>query len=466
MRTLFGTDGIRGVPGEFPLDHRTLYWIGRALGEYLASEETAPRVLMGMDTRESSPAILQRIAEGLVAGGARPVSAGVITTPGVAWLAKNEGFSAGIVISASHNPYHDNGVKVIARTGMKLPDEIEERLEPEILNRAALEATPDRPVPSPEASGRDSGGASPVELKLPLEARYAEDYLNFLRNRLGRGVSLRGLKIVLDCAHGAASPLAPRLFSSLGAEVVAMANQPNGRNINDGCGSLHPEKLATRVAEAGAQLGVAFDGDADRAIFADRRGRIVNGDGTLLAAARRMKARGELKGKIVVGTVMANLGLERALEREGLTLSRTPVGDKYVLEEMLRCGANLGGEQAGHIIFLDDSTAGDGMLTALKIMGMMLEANRALDELAGGLKIFPQKLVNVRVKEKKPFQELPAVSRVLKEAEAALQRSGRVVLRYSGTEALARVMVEAETQELVDRWTAALAAAIESALGA
>ncbi len=446
MRTLFGTDGIRGTPGEFPLDHRTLYWIGRTLGEYLASEETTPCVLIGMDTRESSPAIAQRIAEGLASGGAQPVSAGVITTPGVAWLSRNEGFSAGIVISASHNPYHDNGVKVIARTGMKLPDEVEERLESEILNRAGLEART-------------------VGLELPFEVRYAEDYLQYLRGCLRGGVSLRGLKIVLDCAHGAASALAPQLFSSLGAEVIAIAHQPNGRNINDGCGALHPEKLAAKVVEVGAQLGVAFDGDADRAIFADRRGNIVNGDGTLLAAARRMKARGELKGKIVVGTVMANLGLERALEREGLRLKRTPVGDKYVLEEMLRCGANLGGEQAGHIIFLDDSTAGDGMLTALKIVGMMLEANQALDEMADGLKIFPQKLVNVRVIEKKPFEELPEVSRVLAEAEAALQQSGRVVLRYSGTEGLARVMVEAETQELVDRWAAALSAAIQSCLG-
>ena len=458
MRTLFGTDGIRGIPGEFPLDHRTLHWIGRTLGEYLAGEEATPRVLIGMDTRESSPTIAQRIAEGLASGGAEPVSAGVITTPGVAWLTKNEGFSAGVVISASHNPYHDNGVKVIARTGMKLADEIEEQLEPDILSRAGLDVSPDLP----EASG----GASAVEVERPFEPRYAEDYLNFLRSRLPGGVFLRGLKIVLDCAHGAASALAPQLFSSLGAEVIAIAHEPNGRNINDGCGALHPEKLAAKVVEAGAQLGVAFDGDADRAIFADRRGNIVNGDGTLLVAARRMKARGELKGRVVVGTVMANLGLERALEREGLKLKRTPVGDKYVLEEMLRCGANLGGEQAGHIIFLDDSTAGDGMLTALKIVGMMLGANRALDEMAGDLKIFPQKLVNVRVREKKPFDQLPAVSRVLKEAEAALEQSGRVLLRYSGTEGLARVMVEAETQELVDRWTAALTAAIESALGA
>lgn len=446
MRTLFGTDGIRGMPGEFPLDHRTLYWIGRTLGEYLAGEEPAPRVLMGMDTRESSPAIAQRIAEGLATGGAEPVSAGVITTPGVAWLSKNEGFSAGIVISASHNPYHDNGVKVIARTGMKLPDEVEEQLEPDILSRAGLDVTA-------------------VEVDLPLQQRYAEDYLSYLRSRLPAGVSLKGVKIVLDCAHGAASALAPRLFSSLGAQVVTIAGQPNGRNINDGCGALHPEKLAAKVVEVRAHLGVAFDGDADRAVFADRWGNIVNGDGTLLAAARRMKAGSELKGDIVVGTVMANLGLEHALEREGLKLARTPVGDKYVLEEMLRCGANLGGEQAGHIIFLDDSTAGDGMLTALKILGMMAESNQTLDQMADGLKIFPQKLVNVRVREKRPFQELPEVSRVLAQAEDALKRSGRVLLRYSGTEALARVMVEAETQELVDRWAAALSAAIQSSLG-
>jgi phosphoglucosamine mutase len=286
-----------------------------------------------------------------------------------------------------------------------------------------------------------------------------------LRAAVFPGAKLTGMKIVLDCANGAASSLAPALFRSLGASVLAMNDAPDGRNINAGCGSLHPDGMQRRVVEAGAALGVAFDGDADRAIFSTASGKLVDGDGVLLVAGRYLKSIGKLKGSVIVGTIMANLGLERALERSGLKLARTAVGDRYVLEEMRRIGANLGGEQSGHILFLDDATTGDGMLTAVKMASVVSIAG-PLDGLVADLKVFPQKIVNVRVKSKPPLDSLPEVTRLLREAEHALGNSGRVILRYSGTEQLARVMVEAEREEDVCRWTEALAAALRSTIGA
>jgi phosphoglucosamine mutase len=292
-----------------------------------------------------------------------------------------------------------------------------------------------------------------------------DDYLEGFRASVLSGAKFAEMKIVLDCANGAASKLAPRLFRSLGAEVVAMNDTPDGRNINAGCGSLHPEAMQRRVVETGAALGVAFDGDADRAIFSSSSGRLVDGDGVLLVAGRYLKSARKLKGDVIVGTTMANLGLERALEKSGLKLTRAAVGDRYVLEEMLRSGANLGGEQSGHILFLDDATTGDGMLTAVKI-GSILSLCGPLDSLVADLKIFPQKIVNVRVQAKPPLDSLPEVSRTLAEAEKALGNSGRVVLRYSGTEPLARVMVEAEHKDDVRKWTDALAEALRAAVGA
>ena len=449
-KELFGTDGIRGVPGEPPLDDATLYRVGRALGAYLAKENASrgahPRVLIGMDTRESGPHIAQRIAQGLVAAGAEPVSAGVLTTPGVAWLVKQEGFAAGVVISASHNPYHDNGVKLISASGMKFPDETEAAIERGIT--ASTDAGPKHDA-----------------ISLTADEKLHEDYLDGLRGAIFPGAKLARMKIVLDCANGAASRLAPRLFRSLGAKVIAMNDRPDGRNINAGCGSLHSNKMQQKVVETGAALGVAFDGDADRAIFSTASGKRVDGDGVLLIAARYLKSIGKLKGATIVGTTMANLGLERALDKDGLRLARVPVGDRYVLEEMQRSGANLGGEQSGHILFLDDATTGDGMLTALKIVS--LAALRGpLDALVADLKVFPQTIVNVRVRSKPPLEGLPEIARVLGEAEKALGDSGRVVLRYSGTEPLARVMVEAEHHEDVERWSRAISGAIQAALGA
>ena len=448
-KELFGTDGIRGIPGEPPLDDTTLERTGMALARYLREGGKAgknPRVLIGRDTRESGPHIAEIIARGLAAEKAKPVSAGVLTTPGVAWLVHREGFAAGVVISASHNPYHDNGVKLISSAGMKFPDAVEVQLEKFILS----------------SSERARGGS---RVRLKADPKLNADYLEGLRAGVEDGAKIKGMKIVLDCANGAASGLAPKLFRSLGAKVTAINHSPDGRNINAGCGSLYPYGMQKRVVETGAALGVAFDGDADRAIFAGASGKLVDGDGVLLIAGRYLQKAGKLKGTVVVGTTMANLGLERALEATGLTLARTNVGDRYVLEEMQRIGANLGGEQSGHILFLDDATTGDGMLTAVK-MASIVASSGPLDDLVADLKIFPQKIVNVRVKAKPPLETLPAVSQELADANHALGKSGRVVLRYSGTEPLARVMVEAERDEDVLRWTDSLASALRAAIGA
>jgi phosphoglucosamine mutase len=444
-KELFGTDGIRGIPGTYPLDDATLYGVARALGKYLLETDPKPRVLIGMDTRESGPHIAAHLAAGLADDRVEYVSAGVITTPGVACLVRQKNFSAGIVISASHNPFHDNGVKLFAGTGMKFPDDVEEHLETEIHEHKDWEANShDAPVRT--------------------DASFDEDYLAYLRGRVIPGASLAGLKMVLDCANGAASQLGPALFRSLGANVIAIHNEPNGRNINDGCGSLHPENLREKVLETRAALGVAFDGDADRAMFVSSSGRHVDGDGVLLAAARYLKSVGQLRGSRVIGTTMANLGLERVLESEGLSLARVPVGDRYVLEEMLRSGANLGGEQSGHIIFLDDATTGDGLLTALKI-ACLFTLRGPLDELVRGLKVFPQTIVNVNVKSKPPLESLPVVSAAIDKATKALGAAGRIVVRYSGTEPKARVMVEAEHAEDVALWSETLAAAIRATIG-
>src|ERR1700674_3385721 len=412
-KQLFGTDGIRGVPGEVPLDDATLDRVGLALGEYVSSHgrstDARARVLIGRDTRESGPHIADRIARGLAAAGVEAISAGVLTTPGVAWLVQHEGFAAGVVISASHNPYHDNGVKLISATGMKFPDAVEAELERFIL--ASSE--------SPESRG---------EMQLHDNEKIDDDYLDGLRAAALPGANLAGMKIVIDCANGAASKLAPRLFRSLGADVTAINDAPDGRNINAGCGSLQPEAMQEHVVETGAALGVAFDGDADRAIFASAPGKLVDGDGVLLVAGRYLQSVHKLKGGVIVGTTMANLGLERALEKSGLKFVRTAVGDRYVLEEMLRIGANFGGEQSGHILFLDDATTGDGMLTAVKIASIVSIAG-PLDALLADMKIFPQKIVNVRVQSKPALDTLPEVSRLFTEAEKALGDSGRIVLR-------------------------------------
>jgi phosphoglucosamine mutase len=446
-KELFGTDGIRGEPGKSPLDDGTLYAVGRALGSSLAKQNRAPRVLIGMDTRESGPHIAALLAAGLKVAGTETAFAGVITTPGVACLVRQNGFQAGVVISASHNPFHDNGVKLFSDAGMKFPDATEELLEQDILRLRGEAAPKNAPLLTADES---------------LDAQYLE----FLRGRVipGAGAKLKGFRILLDCANGAAFKLGPELFKSLGADVTAMGVAPDGRNINAGCGSLHLEGLQQRVKEEGVALGVAFDGDADRALFVCSTGRIVNGDGVLLAVARFLKAKGELNGDRVVATSMSNLGLERVLAREGISLARANVGDRYVLEEMLKSGNVIGGEQSGHVIFLQDSPAGDGLLTAVKIASLVSMQGR-LESLIEGLKDYPQVIVNVKVKSKPPLESIPQVAKALNEAQTALGENGRIVLRYSGTEPLARVMVEAEHQADVQRFSQSVADALRGAIG-
>jgi phosphoglucosamine mutase len=350
-----------------------------------------------------------------------------------------------VVISASHNPFHDNGVKLFSSAGMKFPDAVEEALEEDILRHRSEPA----PASAPDLLADDT-----------LDA----EYLAFLRSRVIPGARIPGLRMVLDCANGAAYKPGPELFRSLGAEVVAIGVDPDGRNINANCGSLHLDGVQKRVKAERATLGVAFDGDADRALFVCGSGRLVNGDGVLLAVARFLKSQKQLKGDRVVATSMSNLGLERILSREGITLARAAVGDRYVLEEMLRSGNVLGGEQSGHVIFLDDSPAGDGLLTAIKIASLVSMCGR-LESLVDGLKDYPQTIVNVKVRSKPPLESLPEVSRALAEAQSALGDNGRVVLRYSGTEPLARVMVEAEHDADVQRFSQSLAEALRAAIG-
>jgi len=446
------------VPGTPPLDDATLHATGRAVGAYLHKEhssrklktagtdpKTLPHALIAMDTRESGSHIASILVAGLKQAGVDVTFAGVLTTPGVSCLVRQNDFHAGVVISASHNPYHDNGVKLFSHEGMKFPDAVEEEIEAEILRFLQEPAT--------APTGLDAD-----------ESLHGQ-YLNFLRSRLLEGANLEGMRMVLDCANGAAYRLGPELFRSLGCEVVNIGTAPDGRNINEKCGSLHLQKLSERVPAEKAALGVAFDGDADRALFVSAGGKIVNGDGILLAVARFLKNAGKLPGNRVVATSMSNLGLERALAREGIVMARADVGDRYVLEEMLKSGSVLGGEQSGHIIFLDDSPAGDGLLTAVKVASLV-SLHGSLDVLLDGLKDYPQTIVNVKVKTKPALESVPEVARALREAETTLGENGRVVLRYSGTEPLARVMVEAERAGDVERYSQSIATAIRSTIGA
>ena len=473
MRILFGTDGIRGVAGDPPLDHTTVYAVGLALGRYLAaiqaapkhpnqpkagSPGAAPKVVIGQDTRESSGWIANSITEGLKAAGAEVRSAGVITTPAVAFLARG-GFTAGVVISASHNPWTDNGIKVFGHDGYKLSDETEEQLEGEIFG--LLHATH---ICSGAANNHIEAGDAAA---YGCDPELLNSYVAWLTANLA-GASLAGLRVLVDCANGAATPVAQEAFRRCAIQAEFTCDRPTGRNINENCGALYPQVLAEKVAGLGRgfDLGVTFDGDADRALFCDRHGRVVNGDGILLLAARDMKARGRLRGDTVVATTMSNMGLEIALRRSGIRMLRAPVGDKYVLEEMQRTGATLGGEQSGHVIFRDgDSTTGDGLLTALRLMEVLVRSGKPLHELLADLKVFPQTIKNVRVREKRPLEQLPEVAAAVRAAEQELDGNGRIVVRYSGTEALARVMVEAESEEKMRRITDDVAQKIEKALG-
>lgn len=445
MKKLFGTDGIRGKAGEFPLDVKTINTIGRSLAE-LCRERLGriPRLVTGRDTRESGGWIEAAFHSGAVEAGAEVLSAGVITTPGVAFITGYGGFDGGIVISASHNPFEDNGLKIFNPSGKKA-HEVTERAIEKAIYESGDEATPK------------------IDPDLSKAEDFRKAYLTHLEEGFN-GLDLKGKGIVVDCANGAASALAPSLFEHFGAEVIAIHNTPDGRNINYECGSLHLEHLQARVAEENADLGVAFDGDADRSLFVNDKGEIVDGDAVLWVMARYLKAHNKLGSGKVIATVMSNLGLEVALKGEGIELVRAAVGDKYVLDELLASDAEIGGEQSGHIIFPQKSLVGDGMLTALYLLQAINELGGTLSEAAQGFIRYPQILVNVKVAEKRPFEDVDAIREATAQVEQQLNGTGRLLLRYSGTENLARVMIEGKDQTEIETLANGLADVIRNAL--
>lgn len=444
MRQLFGTDGMRGVAGDFPLDRPTTFAVGVALARWITAHNLEPEVVIGMDTRESGPWIAEHVAGGLAEHGVRARFAGLITTPGLAHVTRTGPFGAGVMISASHNPYQDNGIKIIGHSGFKLPDEQEHVLEGYIFEWL------------------ESGQPGLAPLHLSVDEGLDRSYLDHLASTLPGG--LAGMRIVVDAANGAATYLAPALLERLGAKVDAIHCSPDGRNINLDCGSQHLDSLRERVLETRADLGVAFDGDADRAMFVSHSGKVVDGDAMLLLASLPLHKQGRLTE--VVATVMSNLGLERALKQHGIALIRTPVGDKYVLEEMVRRNALLGGEQSGHVIFREFATTGDGLLTALRVLEVVRSSGQDLDALTAEMESYPQLLVNVRVKNRRALDELARVKAEIRRAETEFGNAGRVLVRFSGTEPLARVMVEGPTFDRVEHHAQAIAAAIRAELGA
>ena len=440
---LFGTDGVRGVAGVWPLDPQTIARLGAAVVRVRQSADPI-RIILGRDTRESGEWIEREFARGVSTQGASVTSAGVFPTPGVAYLARERDFELGVVLSASHNPYADNGIKVFSGHGEKFGEREERAVE-------AVMADPGWKV--------GSGGDGHVNRE-----EFVEPYLAHLRRLLPDRGPLAGARIAVDMANGATTTTAVRLFESLGFEVVAIGNEPDGRNINLACGSTHPARLSAAVVSRGCRLGVAFDGDGDRAILVDHRGRVVDGDAVLLMLAVHRKHQGRLAGDTVVATVMSNIGLEIALRDRGIRLVRTPVGDKYVMEEMLKGGYVLGGEQSGHVILTEHLATGDGMATALAVLRVMAETGRDLADLAAELVTFPQTLTNVRVREKRPVTSVPEIQAAIARVEAALEGRGRVLVRYSGTEPLLRIMIEGPDQASVQAWAEEIAEAVRGTL--
>ncbi|MFQ3590159.1 MAG: phosphoglucosamine mutase [Chloracidobacterium sp.] len=449
MKRFFGTDGIRGRAGDFPLQPDALRTIGATLTDvFLGRAGRAPRFIIGGDTRESSPWMAAALADGITRAGGTVSCAGIIPTAGIAYLTRAEGFDAGIVVSASHNPFQDNGIKFFLASGEKRDDALE----------AAIEAALNRLTPAPPTT-------TPGETTLWEDPTHALSYLEFLTQHIGDNLDLSDWVVALDCAHGAAAPYANIVFQALGAKTFVTGAAANGRNINDQCGTVHIQHLAAFTRSVGAHLGIAFDGDADRCLFVDDHGEVVDGDAILYALATAADERGELTPRCVVATVMSNMGLEVALQQRGIELIRTPVGDRAVLAAMLEHGALFGGEQSGHIIFARQSLAGDGLITALNVLRLLTERNLSLHDATRELTRFPQTLVNIPVREKRPFEALPSVAATVREVEAQLAGRGRLLLRYSGTENMARVMLEAANGIDIGALAAQVAAAIERDLG-
>jgi phosphoglucosamine mutase len=427
-RHLFGTDGIRGVANRDPMTAEMALRLGQAVAQRFKHSERQGRIVIGKDTRLSGYMLESAMQAGIVSAGADVMLVGPLPTPGIAFITWSMRADAGVVISASHNPYQDNGIKIFAADGFKLPDEVEADIE------RRMEAI---------GAGHDGARAAPDAIGKAVRIDDAVGrYVQFLKQTFPKENTLDGVKVVVDCSNGAAYQVAPQVFQELGAEVVALNVEPDGRNINLGCGALHPEAMAAEVRRRGAALGVALDGDADRLILADEKGEIVDGDQVMAILGTRMLERRELPAQTVVATVMSNLGLERALSAKGGKLLRTAVGDRYVVEAMREKGLSLGGEQSGHIIFLEHATTGDGMIAALRVLAVMVAEGRPLSELSRAMTRYPQVLLNFAVARKRPFEEMPAVQKVIAAVERDLGSDGRVVVRYSGTEPKARVMIE------------------------
>ncbi len=456
-RRLFGTDGVRGVANVHPMTAEIALQLGRALAFLVRNGPHRHRIVVGKDTRLSGYLLEQAIASGISSMGVDVMLSGPLPTPGIAFLTQSMRADAGVVISASHNPYQDNGIKFFSRDGFKLPDEMELRIEQLVLS-----------------SPLDAGATAAFHALRPTanrigKAKRIDDavgrYVVFLKSLFPRDLTLDGLTVVVDCAHGAAYQVAPAVFEELGAKVITLHAKPDGKNINDDCGAVHPESMAKAIVKNRAHIGIALDGDADRVIVADEKGNIVDGDAIMAIVGRDLIRRNALARRSVVATVMSNMGLERSLREVGGRVVRTQVGDRYVVEEMRRSGYNFGGEQSGHLIFLDNVTTGDGVCAALELLAVMLRDGKPLSELARCFDPMPQRLVNVALKQKRPLKELQAVQKAIVAAEKALGSDGRVFVRYSGTENKARVLVEGPDRKAIDGHADRIAEQLRKALG-
>ncbi len=449
MRKLFGTDGVRGVANIYPMTAEIAMQIGRAIAYVFKKEPRRHKIVIGKDTRLSGYMLENAMVAGICSMGVDVMLVGPLPTPGIAFITSSMRADAGVVISASHNPYQDNGIKFFSRDGFKLPDKLEKEIEDFIFKN-------NEPSHRPTAS--DIGKAYRIDDAIGR-------YVVFAKNTFPKELTLDGLKIAVDCANGAAYKVAPEVFYELGADVFPIGVKPDGENINDRCGSLYPEAVAKLVKEKKADIGIALDGDGDRIVLIDEKGRILDGDYLMAIAAASMLKQGTLKNKTLVTTIMSNMGIEEAVKKGGGRIIRTKVGDRYVTEEMLKGGYNLGGEQSGHIIFMDHTTTGDGIISALQVLAVMVKENKRLSELAAVMRTYPQILINVKVKEKKDLTKNPQIAKRIKEIENKLNGNGRLSVRYSGTEPLARVMLEGKDVKEIKTMAKYIADAIEKELG-
>ncbi len=449
MRRLFGTDGIRGTANVHPMTTEMAMKLGRAAAFIFKDGGRRHRIVIGKDTRLSGYMLESALTSGICSMGVDVLLVGPLPTPGIAFITRSLRADAGVVISASHNPYEDNGIKFFSRDGLKLPDEIEERIEALI---------------SPGEIDHIRPTASEVGKAFRIDDAVGR-YIEFVKSSFPKGMTLEGMKVVVDCANGAAYKVTPWVLKELGAEVFVLNDKPDGANINHRCGSLHPEVIAETVVRMGADVGIAHDGDADRSIFCDEKGREFDGDKVMALCALDLKKRKLLKKDTLVATVMSNLGLELAMRKAGIKLVRTPVGDRYVVEEMLKEGYNLGGEQSGHVVFMDYNTTGDGLITALQVLSIMKRTGKPLSKLAGVMQTYPQVLVNVMVKQKKDLASIPALKKKLAAANKALDGEGRLLVRYSGTEPKLRIMAEGKDETHIRALVEGLAEAVRKELG-